>query len=167
MAAVDRLYVYSYKEYTEFLIWCISYYPGMLRYFYNLYVTPEYFDEQTERFKKETIRNCFNFRINYMPFDTLDEALKNLKAYYKKDSNVIANDELLKIEIIDNEYLLGLNPEELAERFKYPIATLPCEYDVILKWRCPIPFVRKYLHNQCGVKTKYEWFYKLFWKRLK
>lgn len=36
------------------------------------------------------------------------------------------------------------------------------EDDRYLYWRCPLPFIREYLREQCGYKD--NWFVKLFWK---
>ena len=45
-----------------------------------------------------------------------------------------------------------------------PIAVLPSQIDQKLKWICPVPCVREYLHNQRGVNPKWEWLYKIFWR---
>lgn len=43
-----------------------------------------------------------------------------------------------------------------------PIASFSHKQDRYLYWRCPLDFVRKYLHEQCGYKDNL--FVKLFWK---
>lgn len=45
-----------------------------------------------------------------------------------------------------------------------PIANIPSQVDRKLKWICPVPCVREYLHKQCGVNPKWEWLYKIFWR---
>lgn len=45
---------------------------------------------------------------------------------------------------------------------KVAIASFSCKDDSYLYWRCPLDFVREYLHEQCGYKD--NWFVKLFWK---
>ena len=45
-----------------------------------------------------------------------------------------------------------------------PIMNTPFKVDKKLKWICPLPFVREYLHEQCGVNPKREWLYRIFWK---
>lgn len=42
--------------------------------------------------------------------------------------------------------------------------SLPHSVDRKLKWICPVPCVRVYLHKQCGVNPKWEWLYKIFWR---
>ena len=49
-------------------------------------------------------------------------------------------------------------------RHAQPITNTPLKVDRKLKWICPVPCVREYLHNQCGVNPKWEWLYKIFWK---
>ena len=49
-------------------------------------------------------------------------------------------------------------------RFPTPIINTPFSIDKKLKWICPVPCVREYLHKQCGVNPKWEWFYRLFWR---
>lgn len=46
--------------------------------------------------------------------------------------------------------------------FDFAVMNTPMRVDKILKWICPLPGIRKYLQNQCGVKE--HWYYKLFWK---
>lgn len=43
------------------------------------------------------------------------------------------------------------------------IASFSLKQDRYLYWRCPLPFIREYLREQCGYKD--NWFVKLFWKR--
>ena len=52
------------------------------------------------------------------------------------------------------------------EDFKHaqPITNTPFKVDMKLKWICPVPCVREYLHEQCGVNHKWEWLYKIFWR---
>lgn len=54
------------------------------------------------------------------------------------------------------------------ELFKYdtgmPIMNIPFNIDRKLKWICPVPCVREYLHKQCGVNPKQERLYKIFWR---
>lgn len=45
-----------------------------------------------------------------------------------------------------------------------PIMNTPIKVDRKLKWICPVPCVREYLHEQCGVNPKWEWLYKIFWR---
>lgn len=45
-----------------------------------------------------------------------------------------------------------------------PIMNTPLKVDRKLKWICPVPCVREYLHKQCGVNPMREWMYRFFWK---
>lgn len=54
--------------------------------------------------------------------------------------------------------------KELEETYMFPIMNTPLSVDRKLKWICPVPCVREYLHKQCGVNQKWEWFYRLFWR---
>jgi hypothetical protein len=58
---------------------------------------------------------------------------------------------------------LATQPLEAFELdVKIAVMNTPFAIDRKLKWRCPLPYVRKYLQVQCGVKER--WYYKLFWR---
>ena len=92
MAAIDKLYVRTYKEYDNVRRWALAYYPKLLIYFYSI-------DLRLEDFK--------------------------LAQPIKMD----------RLRILHK-----------------------------LKWICPVPCVREYLHEQCGVNPKWEWLYRKFWR---
>lgn len=50
------------------------------------------------------------------------------------------------------------------DEFSFPVMNTPFHVDRKLKWICPVPCVREYLHTQCGVNPKWEWLYKIFWR---
>lgn len=63
-------------------------------------------------------------------------------------------------------YFYNINyPEWLFSSKKdIPITNTTFNVDRKLKWICPVPCVREYLHKQCGVNPKWEWLYKIFWR---
>ena len=52
----------------------------------------------------------------------------------------------------------------LEDSYTFPVMNTPLSVDRKLKWICPVPCVREYLHKQCGVNPKWEWLYKIFWR---
>lgn len=57
-----------------------------------------------------------------------------------------------------------ISEQDFKNNWKVPIADLSFSTINYLKWHCPIPFIRKQLHDVCGVSLKWEWLYKIFWK---
>ena len=45
---------------------------------------------------------------------------------------------------------------------KIPIACFTIKQDQYLFWHCPLPFIRKYLIEQCGYEEK--WYHKILFK---
>jgi hypothetical protein len=77
-------------------------------------------------------------------------------------------DELVKWSLVYYPKLLlfmclSLRYQDFGEH-EVPIMNTPFSVDRKLKWICPVPCVREYLHNQCGVNPKWEWLYKIFWR---
>ena len=53
---------------------------------------------------------------------------------------------------------------ETDPKLYIPVMNTPIKVDKKLKWICPVPCIRDYLHNQRGVNPKWEWLYRIFWK---
>ena len=94
----------------------------------------------------------------------LQKAVKNLKKYYKETANYEASDEQCYDEAKDILRRARMSKSQIENSFSMPITNTPFEIDTYLKWHCPLSFVRKYLHNNCGVNPKWDKFYKLWWK---
>ena len=161
MAAIDKIYAKSFYEYDKILKWVLIYYPKMLVNFYDIHRTAEnwqssedYYVEHQKMIFEEAMKKLGNFETN-------EEAIQNLIKHYA-DVGYECPYEQAKSEV---EYILE-NAEytdvEIAMMHTVPIACPTFKQDKILKWRCPIPFVREYLESHCGYKTK--WYHKLFFK---
>lgn len=165
MAAIDKLYVHSYYEYDEVRKWAIAYYPELLFYMYRIDLTykeylsnrKDWIEQEKEIIKKDLKRfegNC-------------GSPVNNLIDYYYKTAQYdcpikqaeeewnYCQDRLKKLEIGDFA---------LEDDYTIAVMNTPLKVDRKLKWICPIPCVRKYLHKRCGVNPKWEWLYKIFWK---
>lgn len=163
MAAIDKLYCKSYYDYRCFKLWCLIYYPKLLLYFYNIDLTYEKFDQYMDNYVDNCIQHAKRCYANLGDFETIDEAKKNYYQHYLNqgyDCPAEQVDEEVNLILEEHEY----TKEDWEDKFSIAIMNCPSNIDKILKWRCPLKFVREYLQKQCGVNPKYEWFYKLFWK---
>ena len=164
MAAIDKLFAHSFSEYDDFRKWAIVYYPKALLYMYRIDITAEWWEDAAEKFKENHKKIFAKEYGKISPFLSFGEAVKNIQDYYKKSVGYNcpynqANDEAL---LIINSY--NMNDDDRKDLFSTAIMNAPFSVDRKLKWICPIPFVRDYLHKQCGVSKKWEWLYRLFWR---
>ena len=165
MAAIDKLYVHSYYEYDDLRKWTIAYYPELLFYFYDITLTwSRYAENVKERVEQEEKR----IKRDYAKLGhscSLDEAVENLQKYYKE---IVGYDCPKEQAIEEVKYIISsydkLKNGLLVEEYTFPVMNTPFSVDKKLKWICPVPCVREYLHKQCGVNPKWKWFYKLFWR---
>lgn len=164
MAAIDKLYVHTFQEYEEVKLWALVYYPKLLLWFYNV----DYREDDYEKSKKEWIINTKKFierdweRVGN--YKTKSEAIHKIIKHYKETADYDCPFSQAKDEF---EYLVKQklkSTEELENEYSFPIMSTPFRVDRKLKWICPVPCVREYLHKQCGVNPKWEWLYKIFWK---
>ena len=56
-----------------------------------------------------------------------------------------------------------MSDEEIGNTYSYIVMDFE-KIGSTLKWRCPIPAVRKNLYREKVISGKFEWFYRLFWK---
>lgn len=83
-------------------------------------------------------------------YEEYDDLRRWALAYYPK----------LLIYFYDINYPRGKFLNEIS----VPVMNTPLKVDRKLKWICPVPCVREYLHKQCGVNPKWEWLYRIFWR---
>ena len=165
MAAIDKMYVHSYYEYDDLRRWAIAYYPELLFYFYDITFTwSRYADDVKEwaELEKKIIKNGYA-KLGYSC--SMNESIKSLQRFYKETSGYDCPKEQARWEVKDimskyDKLKHGL----LEDDYTFPVMNTPFKVDNKLKWICPVPCVREYLHKQCGVNPKWEWFYKLFWR---
>lgn len=164
MAAIDKLYVHSYYEFNDLRTWALVYYPKLLLYFYDYTLTEkEYLENRTEWVKQAKAIHLRD-KARFGNYETKEQAIQNLIAYYKQSANYDC-----PLQQAEDEYNHMSRHDitidhQLECQYSFPVMNTPLKVDRILKWRCPVPCVREYLHKQCGVNMKYEWFYRLFWK---
>lgn len=164
MAAIDKLRVKNYDEYQDLLKWSIAYCPQVLAYIYDINMTREDFNTAMDKHIaswRDDAKKCMDVIV---PFTTMNDAINKTKEHYmsKYRAALSDNDAQLIVTSWINSY--NMTDQDIADSFAMTVMNTPMRIDRILKWRCPLPFVRKYLHVQCGVNPRLEWLYKLFWK---
>lgn len=167
MAAIDKLYVHSYYEYDDLRKWAIAYYPELVFYMINMSMNYDdycYNRQVWLEAYKENIRRDYK-RLG--KFKTKTEAVHNIIKHYKETADYDCPLRQAKEEAdycIKQYKRLEIGDFELENDYSFPIMNTPLSIDAKLKWICPVPCVRKYLHEQCGVNPKWEWLYKIFWR---
>ena len=162
MAAIDKIYVKNYYQYDDLLRWSLIYYPKLLAYFYNIHMTYKDFEKAREDYVDIFKKNNKGLFERIGKTFKLQKAAKNLKKHYK-ESDYDASDEQCFNEAKEIIKRLRLKKSQIEDSYELPITNTPLEIDRYLKWHCPLPFVREYLHNNCGVNPKWDKFYKLWW----
>lgn len=164
MALIDKLQVKNYSEYQDLLKWAIEYCPKVLRYIYDINITADRFKEKVDEFVRSRREEAKNGMDAVTPFTTEQDAISKLQEFYMRKYRAALTENDAKL-VLNQWFEVYRTPDdEIAEFFTMSVMNAPTEIDRILKWRCPIPFVRRYLHTQCGVNPKWEWLYKIFWK---
>lgn len=166
MAAIDKIYARSFEEYDVLKKWALVYYPQLIFYFYDFDLTYNKFLKNRKDWLNEYKRNIRKDAERLGKYENEEEAVQNLIKHYKK-SKYNCPLEQAKEEVkscLKNLERVESGDATLEEEYTFPIMTSPFSVDKKLKWTCPIPFVREYLHKQCGVNPKKEWLYKMFWK---
>ena len=108
---------------------------------------------------KEQIKRAKKQYSELGSFETKEQAAAN---YRKIHSWCTFNEAVMNVsDIIDRYYM---KKENWEDQYSFPVMHTPFKVDKKLKWICPLPFVRDYLHNQCGVNPKWEWLYRIFWR---
>lgn len=165
MAAIDKMYVHWYHDYETILKWAIAYYPQLLFYFYNIHCTYEEFNKQRKDYVK--LRQHINTgdleKIGGDKNITPHAGALKLMEHYKEGGYDCPYEQAIDETI----YILETAHKDeidLEAEFSFPVTNTPCSVDRKLLWICPVPAVRKYLHEQCGYKKRWEWLYKIFWK---
>jgi len=165
MAAIDRLYLKDWYEFDKLVRWSICHYPKLLNYMYNWRMTYKDWDEamnESIKTKKEIVARDLE-KIGGKNI-SLQDGIYNLIAHYRNEVDYECSYEQAKEEV---EYVLkiaNMSDAELEEEYSRPIMNTPCKVDRKLLWICPLSEIRKYLHEQCGYKKRWEWLYKMFWK---
>lgn len=164
MAAIDKLYVHTFQEYEKVKLWALVYYPKLLLYFYNISLTYKQYHENRREWCVNAKRGIENSHKRLGDYKTQEEAIQNLIKHYKDVSDYDCPYKQAEEEVLDDFHDISLTDDGLKETYMFPIMNTPCRIDKKLKWICPVPCVREYLHKQCGVNPKLEWLYRIFWR---
>lgn len=172
MAAIDKLYVNNYQDYSDLKLWCLINKPTMLKNFYEPFLTEtELNNHIQERYNnyKERVTN------SYEKFDGaggLDACIVALtKHYYKIQSHINNVDEHFQAISVKCKNDIADEANEIIYNYitintykpEIPIANFSFKQDKYLLWKCPLDFVRDYLKENCDYTTK--WYHKLFFKK--
>lgn len=167
MAAIDKMYVKHYYEYDDLLRWSLIYYPKLLSYFYDIHITQGQFDNRCKNYVKQ-VKKINQAEINRKLDGSVDislvDAAMKIKLYYKNTANYDASDIQCYDEAKSIIETSKLSDDQIEAMFSCAVLNTPFKVDKYLKWHCPLPCIRDYLHKQCGVNPKWEWLYRLFWK---
>lgn len=163
MAAIDKLYVNSYFEYDDLRRWAIAYYPQLLFYFYDITITYQEWENNCRNYTSQQLKIAKRYYQKIKDANgNKEEAIKLLIKHYKETANYDCSVEQAEDEV---EYIFTAYnriAEDWEQLYRQPIINTPFSVDKKLLWICPISFVRKYLEQNCGYKTK--WYHKLFWR---
>lgn len=168
MAAIDKLYLNDYEDFKALRIWAIRYYPKLMSAFYEFFMSWSEFDSAKKDIVKRNreiadreFRRVFGDPDEH---NGLDFGVNNIKKqYWEGIGYACGNDQALDEAIAIFDAHAKTN-DELYEEASIPVMNTSFAEDRRLKWTCPIPVVREYLQNQCGVKKNREWLYRIFWR---
>lgn len=158
MAAIDKLYLKDYQDLVELRKWAYVYYPKLLLYFYSEAIFMDY--STFNKIKKEKAKQQRNSLKKQWEYYSLDGTIESAIACLKDKYNLSEEDAVDQANQMYNDYKKPLSL--LEQNASIVIMNTPFKVDKKLKWICPVYCIRKYLENQCGVKTK--WYHKLFWR---
>lgn len=162
MAAIDKMCLKNYYEYDQLKTWAMIYYPELLLFFYDRNLQWDEFVKNRKVWvesHKSTIEQQYKKYANLR----MGLAIEMLRDEYRQTGYKCPYDQAEdEIMYLCNEY--HKTDEQLEDDYSFPVMNTPLSVDRKLKWTCPLPFVRKYLHEQCGVNPKWEWLYRIFWK---
>lgn len=158
MAGIDKLYVESYEDLIDLIVWSDLYYPKLLYYIYKdmFTISKSEFNKRIDAIATHNQEVAVSTWKQISPNDTINCAVATMMYLYDMSEKEATE------EAIYSRKRAKMSLTEFKRGVKLPVMNTPLEVDRKLKWICPLPFVRKYLQLQCGVKE--HWYYKLFWK---
>jgi len=162
MAGIDKLYLHSYYEYKLLKTWAVAYYPELLFYFYDADLTYKEYTENRTAFATDSIGTAKREYMRKIYGLSKEEAIANIIKLYKEQAHY---DCPIKQAQEEYEYIMDdykKSRDDWEDLYEFPVMNTPLSVDRKLKWICPVPCVRKYLQEQCGVNTR--WYHKLFFK---
>ena len=167
MAAVDKLRCSDYNDFTEFKLWVLKNNPSLSYNFYNFFLSEPEWDKWKDdlyNFDKES--NDRDYKKYGIELGIEKATERFLEMYLERNHNLNGMNFKLaesEIEDIEKENRKLKNKSKFIDSIALPICNFSFNQDLYLKWHCPIEFVRKYLKEQCGVKTR--WYHKIYFKK--
>jgi len=154
MAGIDKLWLSSYYDLSTLRSWALVYYPKLFIWLDITYTSDAF--KRCKMVKAETFKRSMDAEWRRVSSDgTINAAI----AHYINEGY---SEEEAREEAENLHTVFLARPFTLQEDMKLPVMNTPIKIDKKLKWICPVPCVREYLKNQCGVKE--HWYYKLFWR---
>lgn len=158
MAAIDKLHLKDYVDLDNLRRWALIYYPKLFTYFYSDAITMN--EKEFSSYKKSYARGTYKALQQQWHRFSSDGTVNAAIAYLKETYNMSESDAVYDANEAYKDYKKSIG--QLEDSTALTIMNTPCKVDKKLKWICPLPCIREYLQNQCGVKER--WYYKLFWK---
>lgn len=159
MAAIDKLYIKNYYDLEDLRLWAMIYYPKLLLYFYSDALTIDV--EKFTKFKMKSARAAKKLHLKSWTTVSPDNTINGAIAFLMAEPNNFTEEEAT--DTAKSLYAASrLSLGKLEESVSLPVMNTPFKVDKKLKWICPLPCVREYLQNNCGVRE--HWYYKLFWR---
>lgn len=152
----NSIYVATYNEFAELWDWVRAYKPSLM--FEFLFARNE---KQFGRKKDELIKSQMNqYRNEWEAVamgeqgPTMEIAVETLihQGHTEEEAKSIA-------EQLHQNFNKTYNT--VAKEIKVAIFTTDKRVRRVLKWQCPVEYVRDFLRYQWGIKTK--WYHKIFW----
>lgn len=159
MAAIDKIWINDYYTLSKLRLWAIIYYPKFLWFFYDDALTMD--ESKFNKVKQRRAKYAKDAYKRHWSSISPDGTLECAIAYYKRAPFNMSDYGADKEATEDCENALK-SRKTIESEIKIAVTNTPIRIDRKLKWICPIPEVRTYLHSQCGVTE--HWYYKLFWR---
>lgn len=159
MAAIDKLYIRDFEALIELKKWALAYYPKLFIYMYPWAFTITQREYEGARMRRaKALQKLYKEEWSEIsPNGTLNCGVAHLM---EECSEWTESDAVEEAKYIKSRAEMSI--EELRKDIGFPVLNTPLKVDKKLKWICPLPTVRMYLQENCGVKE--HWWYKLFWK---
>ena len=159
MAGIDKLYVKYYEDLKDLRNWALIYCPKLFIWWYSdaLTMSDAEFYKRVNGAAETRMRHYLEYWTKMSPDNTLNGAI----AHFMNAPYYMSADEAEReaVEAYNNSLKSMVS---VRDEITIPIMNTPFKIDKKLKWICPVPCVREYLKNNCGVKE--HWYYKIFWK---
>lgn len=154
MAAIDKLWLEDYNDLSLLRSWALAYYPKLF-----VWLNIDYTQETFVKAQRELANRYKRTATTQWKKVSLDGTLNSAIAHYIS-IGYTEEEARLESEQIYDTYITSI--DDMYEEIELSVMNVPSYIDRKLKWICPLHCIRRYLKNQCGVKTR--WYHKIFWR---